>query len=93
MHIKEKRMNTKHFLEMFPDATVIKVDVGNRVICDSCNEEYTGLPFDGGLLFQRKAICPKCAPKWRELAKKYNEERFIKENEDGTFYHFVLRNR
>lgn len=57
---------------------VIKIDVGNRVICDFCNDEFTDRPDAGGLLFQTKAACPACAPRVEEGAKKYGEEHFIR---------------
>jgi uncharacterized Zn ribbon protein len=54
------------------------IDVGDTVMCDDCSEDYTNNDLaTGGLLFQSKAICPKCQEKWEELARKYNEEKYI----------------
>lgn len=39
---------------------VVHVDVGNRVICDMCGDEYTGKSDNGGILFGSKACCPVC---------------------------------
>ncbi len=55
-----------------------ETDVGNRVVCDVCDEDYTNSPECGGFLFQSYAYCPKCAPKQLKLIKRYNEEHFIK---------------
>jgi hypothetical protein len=60
------------------DIEVIHLDVGNRVICDDCDVEYSDAPDVGGLLFQSKAICPACAPKWEASAKRYGEEQYIR---------------
>jgi hypothetical protein len=35
-------------------------------------------PDPGGFLFESKAICPDCAPRWRRNAAEFNEERFIR---------------
>lgn len=60
------------------DVEVITIDIGNTVLCDDCNKDFTDSKETGGILFQSKAICPKCTPKWVGSAKKYNEERFIR---------------
>jgi hypothetical protein len=71
-------MNINEFIKDNPDFKVFRIDPGNRVVCDDCNEDYTDSQETGGILFQSKAICPKCAPKWESTAKGYGEERFIK---------------
>ena len=57
--------------------TITKFDIGDTVLCDDCNENYTDSNQTGGITFQSKAICPKCAPKWIKNAEEYNEGRFI----------------
>lgn len=52
-------------------------DVGRMVVCDFCDEDYTNSPATGGLLFESKAVCPKCAERTLRDAKKHNEEHFI----------------
>lgn len=54
------------------------IDVGDKVYCDDCSGDFTNSHSRGGLLFQSKAICPACAPKWDANAKKYGEESFIR---------------
>lgn len=53
------------------------IDIGDSVLCDWCNDDYTGKPDIGGFLFQSKATCPKCAPRIEAGAKKYDEAHFI----------------
>lgn len=59
-------------------ARIIKVDPGNIVLCDSCNEDYTESEESGGILFRSYAYCPKCAKRAEKSAKKYGEEHYIR---------------
>ena len=72
-----------------------KFPVGRVVVCDDCGKDWTDSPLTGGLLFQSKAICPNCAPRWRMLIKQYNEQRFIRGTcpTDESFANFVRRMR
>ena len=54
------------------------IDPGNNVICDYCNEDFTDSPLEGGILFQSKAICPRCSPEAEKSIARYGEERFIR---------------
>ncbi len=71
------------------------VDVGPLVVCDGCSEDFSNSDAEGGMLFQSKALCPKCASKWEEGAKKYGAEHFIRARaEPGeSFKAFTLRMR
>ncbi len=53
-------------------------EIGESVVCDFCDADYSKRDESGGLLFQSKAACPVCAPGIEASAKKYGEERFIK---------------
>jgi hypothetical protein len=55
-----------------------KVPVGDLVVCDDCNADYTNRRDRGGLMFESKALCPVCAPRWRRLIALYGEERHIR---------------
>jgi len=81
--------------EVINGVTVIRIEPGNTVLCDLCNEDYTNSDEPGGFLFSGKAVCPVCADKFLTTIKFYNEEHFIrayaKENE--TFRDFVYRIR
>ena len=53
------------------------IPVGDIVLCDDCSVDYTNRPDSGGFIFQSKAICPVCAPRWRRLIALYGEQHFI----------------
>ena len=59
-----------------PDVVIL--DVGHTVICDVCDEDWTGNPESGGFLFETKAYCPKCVRTRLDSIKSYDEERFIR---------------
>jgi len=77
-----------------PDQIII-IDVGDNVICDWCDQDYTHSDKTGGILFTSHAICPDCTPRALVSIKKHNEERFIlaRAEPDETFKDFVLRIR
>ena len=64
-----------------------------EILCDDCNENYGNSDAKGGIMFGRKAICPKCEPSWRRNAAKYHEEHYIKEIPGITFKELVLKAR
>jgi len=72
-------------------------DLGDASVeCDGCSKVYAkGSPQKGGILFESKGLCPVCAPKWEERAKRYGEEKFIRDRAapEETFYGFVMRTR
>jgi hydrogenase maturation factor HypF (carbamoyltransferase family) len=74
---------------------VIEVDPGNVVVCDFCNKDYTNSTETGGFLFLSNAVCPDCAPRFEESAKKYNEEKYIvdRAKPKESFRDFVYRVR
>lgn len=53
-------------------------NIGDTVLCDYCNEDYTNSDAKGGIYFAGKAICPKCTPNAITNIAKYNEEKYIK---------------
>jgi len=53
---------------------IITIDVGDTVICDFCNEDYTKSHKCGGLLFCSYAICPDCS----KSVNQYEKRSFIK---------------
>lgn len=62
----------------FSDFEVIEIDPGNKVVCDFCDTDYTDSKECGGLLFQSKAVCPKCEPALIRSAESYDEMRFVR---------------
>lgn len=74
---------------------ITTIDIGNSVVCDSCNKDYTNSDAKGGILVLSKAICPECQDKWLKDLKRYGEEYCLKDaaNAEETFRDFVLRLR
>lgn len=73
---------------------IVSIDMSDRVLCDDCDRLFLADSQDvGGMLFESKALCPHCAPKWELSAKKYGEEHFIRDRaRDGeTFFAAVMR--
>jgi hypothetical protein len=62
---------------MVSDIRETVIDIGDTVVCDWCNADYTESDESGGFLFGSHAVCPKCAPDGRERIKGYGEERDI----------------
>ncbi len=69
-----------------------EINLGDRVICDICGEEYTNSDMLGGITFGSKAVCPVCEPEMRRKAEEYGEERFVRQvaPENMTFRDFVV---
>ncbi len=67
-------------------------DLGDRVFCDECSEEWTGREDSGGFLLGSHAVCPKCAPRILNNVKKYNEEVYIRAfcSPDKSFWQWCL---
>lgn len=69
----------------------ITLDMGDRVLCDSCSRDFTDSKERGGLLFGTKAIGPCCALRWFESAKHHNETHLVRSicPDDMTFAQWV----
>jgi len=55
-----------------------KVSIGDIVVCDICDKDYTSSDKTGGFIFVSKAYCPDCASKSEGAIKKYGEEKYIR---------------
>jgi hypothetical protein len=55
-----------------------KIPVGRNVVCDICDADYTDRRETGGFLFESKAVCPTCAPRFMDKVIEYKEEHFIR---------------
>ena len=42
------------------------LDIGDMVLCDLCNDDYTHSDVHGGILVGSYAVCPSCAPKFAD---------------------------
>lgn len=63
---------------VFPDAEIIQIDAGPIVLCDLCDADYTFRKETGGFLFQSKAVCPECAPRFEKQINQYQEQHLIR---------------
>ena len=54
------------------------VNVGNIVVCDSCEKDYTDSSESGGFIFGSRGYCPVCAPRMMQRINHYGEEQYIK---------------
>jgi len=48
------------------------------VLCDACDADYTESDAVGGIMFDSKAICPECTPKWISAAIENNEQAHVR---------------
>jgi hypothetical protein len=71
------------------------IPVGEIVVCDICDQDFTTRPDRGGFVFGSSAYCPYCAAERLQLIKDYREEHFIKDraNPGESFADFVRRFR
>lgn len=74
---------------------IFDIHMGDVVLCDECNKDYTLSDDKGGLLFGSHGVCPKCAPAMEKSAKRYGETHFIlsRAKEGETFRDFIYRVR
>ena len=68
------------------------IDLGDTVVCDMCNENYTGSDKEGGIIFGSNAVCPPCTARMMPDIEEYNEKQYIKAKcpEGVSFWRFVL---
>lgn len=71
------------------------IDVGDTVLCDMCNDDFTNSDEKGGFLFGSSAVCPRCTPDMEKNIAHYKEEEYIKDRArpDESFKDFVMRLR
>ena len=71
------------------------IEIGDTVLCDLCNTDYTDSDESGGLIVGSNAVCPRCEGRIRENLRKHGEEREIKAEcpEGMSFKAFVLTYR
>ncbi len=89
----DELLKIKNELALQEDYEVM--DIGEQVLCDICNEDYSHSEEKGGFLFGSKGYCPKCALSGLRTIKKYKEEEYIKAyaEEGESFKDFILRMR
>jgi len=43
---------------------IFRIDIGDMVVCDYCNADYSESDEQGGVLLGSSAICPTCVTKF-----------------------------
>jgi hypothetical protein len=43
---------------------IFRIDIGDTVVCDYCNTDYSDSDEQGGILLGSSAICPTCVTKF-----------------------------
>jgi hypothetical protein len=73
---------------------VWEMDIGDTVICDRCNEDFTGSEVAGGCTFGSRGYCPECAPAMIASAIKYGETEYLTICPPTmSFWKFILKAR
>lgn len=74
---------------------VDRIDIGNTVLCDLCNEDFTNSNKSGGFIYMTKGICPNCAGDFLKAVKKCKEEMYISQYcpKDTSFADFIRNYR
>lgn len=67
-------------------SVVIKIEMGDVVLCDSCNADCTESTEPGGSYFHGKALCPECTPQWIRTTRSYGEEGDLIMNRTGKSF-------
>jgi hypothetical protein len=63
------------------------IDIGDTVVCDFCNDDYTESHKAGGLIVEGYAICPEC-----ERPDMLKDADYVSRPGE-TFKDFVIRTR
>ena len=71
------------------------MDIGEQVVCDSCNKDFSASDESGGFIFGSYGYGPCCAERMMESIIKYNEQDHIKARcpESISFKEFILKYR
>jgi hypothetical protein len=56
---------------------ITRIELGDMVVCDLCNTDFSNSDKQGGFLIPGWGICPDCAARFREELKRNGEEHLI----------------
>ena len=72
-----------------------KIPIGNIVVCDQCDIDYTSRDDRGGIILGSNAFCPSCTPKMLADVARHREEHYIRARcqADQSFADFVREYR
>ena len=70
-------------------------NMGNTVLCDICNDDYTNSIESGGGIVGSYGVCPKCWPRYAEDLTKHREWKHVRRlcPDEQTFADFVREYR
>lgn len=71
-------LNYKPVFRLAAGTKPVVTDIGRKVECDFCGENYTDSHETGGFLFLSKAVCPRCAPDIERSATANGETKYIR---------------
>lgn len=76
-----------------PETT--EYNLGDIVLCDLCNADYSTSDAIGGFVFSAKAVCPECAPRMWDSLIQYDEVHLVETQpaKGETFAEMVRRYR
>lgn len=79
-------------LGMNPDnmELIDSIDIGDDVVCDSCNDDFTRSDEVGGVSIGSYAVCPRCAPRWTKNLNAEEMKSVILPGVGQTFRSFVV---
>src|SRR5258708_26157551 len=55
-----------------------KIPIGNIVVCDQCDIDYTSRDDRGGIILGSNAFSPSCTPKMLAAVARHREEHYIR---------------
>lgn len=75
--------------------TIDTIDIGDTVLCDLCNADFTDKSDTGGFVFESKAVCPNCTPDFLRSVRDNHELEYVRAicPEGMPFREFILRYR
>lgn len=80
MSSQQHNVNSKTLGEKWAEAeaTGRAVKIGETVVCDVCDTDYTQRQESGGFIFDSYAYCPECAKKELRQIEAIGEEGYIR---------------
>lgn len=66
------------------------IDMGDEVLCDSCNKDYTHSDEVGGAQFGSYAVCPDCVGQWIANSSLGERAAMVEAKPGQTFRDFVI---
>lgn len=55
-----------------------EIELGDVVVCDICNKDFTKSKKSGGFIFMSYAYCPECSEAGMKAVEEYKETEYVK---------------